>query len=212
MMRVVGIGWRYAGGIAALGLAAAVVMPPLGLAVFVGAAAVLLFFRDPARDPPAEGVLAPADGRVQVLRTEDDRVRLGIFMNLFDVHVNRAPVGGVVVDRDHRPGGYRPAFTKSADRNERVDIDVETDAGEYTVSLIAGTVARRITPYAEVGDDIAAGDRIGHIAFGSRVDVLFPPGIGTDDVVVARGDRVTAGETVLVPADRAAAGTDGTSI
>lgn len=197
-------------------------------------AAVLGFFRDPDRTPPPTGIVSPADGKVSVLRTENGRVRLGVFMNVWNVHVTRAPFDGVVEAVEHTPGANRPAFSKDSDRNERVhvrfrsgangddgdgderDRDEETggDSGASTddesgsngderavdreVTLVAGAFARRIHPYVEPGDDLDRGERLGHIAFGSRVDVVFPPDVSIDDVVVSPGDRITAGETVIL--------------
>jgi phosphatidylserine decarboxylase len=130
------------------------------------------------------------------VREEGDRVRVGVFMNVTDVHVNRMPADGEVASVTHRPGANRPAFTKDSERNERVDVD----CGAFEVSLVAGWFARRINPYVAEGDRLAAGDRIGHIDFGSRADVLLPPDVALADVAVTEGDRVRAGETVLVPA------------
>ena len=171
------------------------VAPPLSLVALLAAVGVFAFFRDPDRTPPDSGVVAPADGRVSVLRVEDDgRVRVGVFMNVTDVHVNRAPRGGTVERVDHEPGGHWPAFTKESDRNERVRFTFD----RHDVVLIAGAVARRITPYVEAGDRVERGDRIGHIAFGSRADVVLPPEYGLDDVAVRKNQLVRAGETVLV--------------
>ncbi|ELZ95139.1 phosphatidylserine decarboxylase [Haloferax mucosum ATCC BAA-1512] len=180
----------------------AFVFPPAG-AVFLGVGAfVLWFFRDPERSPPDEpGVISPADGRVSVIRVEDGRVRVGVFMNVTDVHVNRAPVSGTVNDVTHRPGAHKPAFSKDSDRNERVDITVDSDDDTYELSLIAGAFARRIHPYVAPGDELARGDKIGHIDFGSRADVLLPPEFGSEDVVVEKGESVRAGETVLARRD-----------
>ncbi|MFC6726448.1 phosphatidylserine decarboxylase, partial [Halobium palmae] len=136
----------------------------------------------------------PADGTVSVVREENGRVRVGVFMNVDDVHVNRVPAPGTVRSVDHRPGAHRPAFSKESDRNERIDVDV----GEYEVSLIAGWFARRITPYVEAGDELERGDQLGHVAFGSRADVLLPEGVERADLLVSKGDTVRAGETVLV--------------
>ena len=185
--------WRYALPVVAVAALLRRKFPRGWLAGLALAAAVLGFHRDPDREPAGDGVLAPADGRVSVLRTEGDRVRLGIFMNLHDVHVNRSPVAGTVTDVTHSPGGHWPAFTKASDRNERLTVDFE----EYELTLIAGTVARRIHPYVEPGADLARGARLGHISFGSRVDVTFPPAVDTDDLTVEPGDRVRAGETVI---------------
>ncbi|MFB6094759.1 MAG: protein sorting system archaetidylserine decarboxylase [Halanaeroarchaeum sp.] len=155
--------------------------------------AVLWFHRDPAREPPETGILAPADGRVSVVRREGDRLRVGIFMNVTDVHVNRAPIAGTVADREHVPGAHRPAFTKDSDRNERLHLEV----GAVRVTLIAGWFARRIHPHVAVGDVVDRGERIGHVSFGSRADVLMPPEIDREDLAVREGDRVRAGESVI---------------
>lgn len=175
-------------------LPAAVLAPPVGFALVLLGAAVMAFFRDPARTPPPTGVLAPADGKVSVVREEGEQVRVGVFMNVTNVHVARAPVGGDVEYVNHRPGAHRPAFSKESDRNERVDVSF----GDHEVSLIAGAFARRVHPYVGPGDAVARGERIGHIAFGSRVDVLLPADVDREDVAVAVGDRVRAGETVIV--------------
>ncbi|ADD06940.1 putative archaetidylserine decarboxylase [Natrialba magadii ATCC 43099] len=173
----------------------------------------LAFFRDPERTPPASGVVAPADGTVSVLREEGDRVRLGIFMNVWHVHVVRAPFSGTVTDVEHIDGANRPAFSKESDRNERVHVEFETGKTDNTystplpadspatVTFIAGAFARRIHPYRDPGDTLARGDRLGHIAFGSRVDVLFPPDVSLDDIAVDPGDSMTAGETVVLESD-----------
>ncbi len=168
--------------------------PPVGLALIALAAGVLYFYRDPDRSPPPCGVVSPADGKVSVIREEGNRIRVGVFMNVWDVHVNRAPVGGVVEDVEHVSGAHRPAFSKESDRNERVHLRFE----DHTVTLIAGAFARRIHPYPDAGAEIQRGDRIGHISFGSRADVLLPPEYGRADLTVERGEKVRAGETVLV--------------
>ena len=94
------------------------------------------------------------------------------------------------------PGAHRPAFSKDSDRNERVRLEF----GDHAVVLIAGAFARRITPYVEAGDTVERGERVGHIAFGSRADVVLPAGTDPAELRVERGDRVRAGETVLAPA------------
>jgi phosphatidylserine decarboxylase len=172
--------------------------------------AVLLFYRDPERSPPAEGVVSPADGTVSVVREEGDRLRVGVFMNVTDVHVNRAPVAGEVRSVEHEPGGNWPAFSKASERNERRRYGIgrrgndggEDDAREdVAVVQIAGTLARRTHSYVVTGDDLERGERFGHIAFGSRVDVLLPPAYGRADLLVDERDRVRAGETVIAPAE-----------
>lgn len=186
---------RRAAPLFAAALLSLLVAPPVGVALAFLGWAVLVFYRDPERATPEGGVLAPADGVVSVVREEGDRVRVGVYMNVLNVHVNRAPVGGEVRRVDHHDGGHLPAFSKESDRNERVAIDL----GDTEITLVAGAVARRITPYVAAGDEVARGDRIGHIAFGSRADVLLPPAIGPDDLYVAEGDCTLAGETMIAP-------------
>jgi len=174
-------------------LPAFLITPGAGVLLFAVGGAILAFFRDPDRTPPPTGVVSPADGKVSVLRVEGDRVRVGVFMNVHDVHVNRAPLGGEIEAVDHEPGGHRPAFSKESDRNERVHVRF----GDHDVTLIAGAFARRITPYVESGETVDRGDRIGHISFGSRADVLLPSRFDREDVAVGVGDKVRAGETVI---------------
>lgn len=194
--------WRYALLPLALAVPFAVVALPLAVLAGMFAAGVLLFHRDPDRDPPTGGVLAPADGRVGVVRAEGDRIRVGVVMGLSNVHVNRAPLPGRVRAVDHEPGSHWPAFTKESERNERLRIALD----EFEVVLVAGAVARRAHAYVEPGDTVGRGERIGHITFGSRVDVVMPAGVERDDLAVGRGDRVRAGETVLAERDDTVAG------
>jgi phosphatidylserine decarboxylase len=192
-VRVASHAWRYAAPVFILAPVAALLSPIAG-AVAVGAGLlVLAFHRDPEREIPSEGILAPADGRVSVLRREGERLRVGIYMGVTDVHVNRAPMTGTVETVTHSPGANRPAFSKESDRNERVEID----CGEFAVVQIAGAFARRIHPAVEPGERVARGERIGHISFGSRVDVLLPAEIDRADLAVEMHETVRAGETVL---------------
>lgn len=186
-------GWKYAT-VCFLLAVPAVVVPAVAAALLATGLAVLWFHRDPDRSPPAAGIVAPADGRVSVVRKKDDRVRVGIFMNVTDVHVNRAPSEGTVQSVDHQPGANKPAFSKESDRNERVVIDCE----RYELTLIAGWFARRIHPYVEPGQSVTRGQRVGHISFGSRADVVLPAEYELADVHVERGETVRAGETVIV--------------
>jgi len=167
--------------------------PPIGVALVALAVGVLWFHRDPDRAPPDAGVVSPADGTVSVVREEGSRLRVGVFMNVTDVHVNRAPLPGTVRELRHRPGANRPAFSKESDRNEQVVID----CGEYELLVIAGWFARRIHPAVEPGDRVDRGERVGHVSFGSRADVVLPADVSRDDIRVAEGDDVRAGETVL---------------
>ena len=166
---------------------------PIGLGLVALGIGAVLFHRDPEREPPDSGFVAPADGSVSVIREEEGRIRVGVFMNVTDVHVNRAPASGTVESVTHRDGANKPAFSKDSDRNERVDID----CGEYEVSLIAGWFARRIHPYVEAGDELSRGDKIGHVSFGSRADVLLPERVEFADLRVKESEDVTAGETVV---------------
>ncbi|ERH01029.1 MAG: phosphatidylserine decarboxylase [Halonotius sp. J07HN6] len=186
--------WRYAAVCFLVALVASVVAAPVAPLALGAGIAVLWFHRDPPRQPPTTGIVAPADGRVSVIREEGDRVRVGVFMNVTDVHVNRAPAGGTVQSVEHRPGANKPAFSKDSDRNERVRIELE----EHTVVLIAGWFARRIHPAVETGDELRRGQRIGHISFGSRADVVLPAAYDLDDLRVDTGDAVSAGETQLI--------------
>lgn len=184
---------RYALGAGVVAVLALFVTPWVSLLFLVLAAVILWFFRDPDRTPPPAGIVAPADGTVTAIRQEDEQVRVCVFMNLHDVHVNRAPLAGVVTAVTHTPGANRPAFTKESERNERVQLEFDT----YRVVLIAGWFARRITTYVDPEDTVTRGQRLGHIAFGSRADVLLPATIGLEDLTVREGDTVRAGESVI---------------
>ncbi|SFR33305.1 protein sorting system archaetidylserine decarboxylase [Halogeometricum limi] len=199
---------RYAPGVQRFALPAflvaavfAVLAPPLSLVALLAGGFVLWFFRDPERTPSAPGVVSPADGRVSVVREEGEQLRIGVFMNVTDVHVNRAPFDATVERVTHRDGAHLPAFSKESERNERVDVDLSTDDGPAELSLIAGAFARRIHPYVEAGDGLERGQRLGHIDFGSRADVLLPPCYDREDVTVDVGDTLRAGESVVAYRD-----------
>ncbi len=168
----------------------ALAVPAVGLA-----ASMAWFFRDPERSPATSGIFSAADGVVQRIDTHPDgSTRVVVFMSPLNVHVNRAPLAGTVVTIEHRPGGYRPAFDKDSERNERVIWTFQTEIGEVTVVQIAGAMVRRIVPYLTEGQKVEKGERIGLIRFGSRVDVYLPAGITP---AVANGQQVRAGETRL---------------
>jgi phosphatidylserine decarboxylase len=198
-MKVASDAWRYAAPPFLLAGPLGLLSPLATLAALATGGAILLFFRDPERSPPSAGLLSPADGRVSVIREEGDRVRVGVFMNVTDVHVNRAPLSGRVESVEHEPGTHRPAFSKESDNNEKVHIGLST----CDLTLIAGAFARRIHPYIEPGDDLARAERLGHIAFGSRADVLLPESFDVTDIEVRKGQRVRAGETALARRDNA---------
>ena len=171
-------------------LRTALAVPVVGVA-----AGMAWFFRDPDRGPADGRLVSAADGVVQSLDAQPDgRTRVAVFMNPLNVHVNRAPVAGVVTRVEHRPGGFRPAFDKDSERNERVIWTFETEIGEITVVQIAGAMVRRIVPYFTEGQKVEQGERIGLIRFGSRVDVYLPAGIAP---AVEVGQKVRAGETRL---------------
>ncbi|GAB3705640.1 protein sorting system archaetidylserine decarboxylase [Halorubrum pallidum] len=192
---VVDAAWRLALVPAVAAAVTLPLVPPVGVALTALALGVLWFHRDPDRAPPdAEGVVvSPADGTVSVIREEGDRLRVGVFMNVTDVHVNRAPLPGTVREVRHRPGANRPAFDKESDRNEQVAIDCD----EYELLVIAGWFARRIHPSVDAGDSVDRGERVGHVSFGSRADVVLPADVRESDLRVAEGDSVRAGETII---------------
>lgn len=194
-MRFAPGGLRYAGIAVVLAVPALFVSVWISLGLLGAATGLLWFYRDPDRAPPPTGIVSPADGRVRTIREADGRIHVAVVMRLRDVHVNRAPLGGTVAALDHVAGANRPAFSKESANNERVRITFD----DYETILIAGWFARRITPYIGVGDRVERGERIGHIAFGSRADVFLPPSVAREAVRVEEGMGVTAGETVIAP-------------
>jgi len=151
---------------------------------------MLFFHRDPDRIPLGEGMLSPADGKV-VLATAE---RVAVFMSPSNVHVNRAPLDGLVQDIEHQKGTHLPAFMNRAASNQQTRMHLETDDGEIQLRQITGTLVRKIVCYVEPGYRVARGERIGMIRFGSRVEVSIPQGYR---LKVDRGDKVRAGETVI---------------
>ncbi len=174
---------------------------PLSVALSPLPLFVAFFFRDPERTPEAEGVLSPADGRLQRVVEDDGRVTLVVFMRLRDVHVNRVPVDASVTSVEHQIGGHLPAFTKASERNERTTTTLEAADGIYEVEQVAGTVARRITTYVDAADRVERGGRLGHIAFSSRVDLTLPACYDVGDLEVGEGDVLAAGESVVASND-----------
>ena len=163
-----------------------------------------IFLSDPERKGPIDNqsVVSAADGvviDVSTVETEgfhDKRaLRIAVFMNVFNVHVNRSPVSGTVLKTVHKPGKKISAYKKRAENeNECGDTDIETSLGLVRVRQIAGLVARRVVTRVHSGDVLGRGDRIGIIRFGSRVDVFLPL---TYAAVVDEGDHVRAGESVI---------------
>jgi phosphatidylserine decarboxylase len=137
------------------------------------------FFRDPERAFAAsEGqVLSPADGKVVLIRESDGHQVMSIFLSPFDVHINRAPVSGLITDIRYQRGKFLAAYDERASsQNEQNSITIEHDGNPIRFVQIAGILARRIVCWKRVGETLKAGERIGLIKFGSRVDVYFPPG------------------------------------
>jgi phosphatidylserine decarboxylase len=173
--------------------------------------AVAAFFRDPDRTPdhatvPADDVLSPADGKVmhagagqEGVAPEGEWQQVSIFLSAFDVHINRTPYGGRVVEVSERPGKWLAAYKhESAHLNERSDITVERRVGDELRRVhfrqIVGLMARRVVTRVSEGDELTTGQRVGLMKFGSRMDVFVPPEC---DLLVSTGDRVVAGETVI---------------
>jgi phosphatidylserine decarboxylase len=156
------------------------------------------FFRDPERALPVGPVaLSPADGRVMSVVSEPDRhTRISIFLNIFNVHVNRSPISGVISDITYQRGHFLVASRALASaQNEQNIITIQAaDGTQVVIKQIAGLIARRIVCTKKVGDAVQAGDRVGLIKFGSRVDVIFGP---EWRVEVSTGSRVSAGSSVL---------------
>jgi phosphatidylserine decarboxylase len=162
---------------------------------------VLNFFRDPERPIPtlAEAIISPADGRiVQVVQESYEGspvCRVSIFMSPLDVHVNRAPITGVVKEVSYRKGVFRVAMAEAASvENEQNVFTLEGEQGRIVVKQIAGILARRIVFWKRPGDFLARGERVGLIKFGSRVDVLMEPDVA---LRVKVGDHVRGGSTIL---------------
>lgn len=191
---------------------------PLGWLALIITLAMAYFFRDPSRATPiADNLLiAPADGRLIAIRRRpppNELTALGeapmtvfsTFLSLFNVHVARAPVSGRILSSRHEPGLFINAESEEAsEQNERQAIVIERPDGERIgVVLIAGFVARRIVPFVKEGDTVSAGQRIGIIRFGSRVDVHAP---GERKMMVGENQRMVGGETVLMDLSGAPSG------
>ncbi len=191
---------------AAAGLAVGQFLDPLlGLPLFVVAAFFLFFFRDPERKIPiGDVVVSPADGSIAMIQPfGTHQRRISIFLSVFDVHINRSPVGGSVVAIDYRKGKFVNAMRADAsDENERNVVEVRADDGSTVVfSQIAGFLARRIVFFPKTGDRVEKGQRVGMIKFGSRVDVFLGP---EWDIVVQPNDIVSGGSSILARRSAAA--------
>jgi phosphatidylserine decarboxylase len=205
-------------GLLFIGIAAAVAAGAFGFAIsrrswglWLAAFVLLLlalwvayFFRDPERtgDRGPSLVVSPADGKLIMITEVDEpsfvkgrAIRLSIFMNVFNVHVNRYPVDGVVKYIHYNKGKFfNAAAEKSSLENEQMSVGIETGRHRVLVRQIAGLIARRIVTYSKLGESVKQGDRMGIIRFGSRVDVFLPPG---STIRAKLGDVTTAGVTIL---------------
>ncbi len=209
-------GYPFVGGFALASLILFFLWTPLGWIGTLATAWCAYFFRDPVRVTPLRDglVVAPADGRVSLVVNAvppselglSDRPlpRISIFMSVFDCHVNRTPVSGRIERMVYRAGKFISAdLDKASEDNERNAFIITTTRARIGVVQIAGLVARRIVPFVQEGQAVAAGDRIGMIRFGSRVDVYLPEG---GRALVAEGQSAIAGETVLADLGQTDAG------
>lgn len=221
-------GFLLIGAAAAIALALVVIglmAPAVVAAVLYVLAALVLgftlyFFRDPKRVSPEQAsdlILAPADGKVVVVADVHEPLylkgparQISIFLSPLNVHVNRVPADGVIEYDNYVPGDYLVAWhPKASEKNERSQLGLLHPSGvKILFKQIAGAVARRIVYHIKVGDEVRAGERFGIVKFGSRMDVLVPPGVEVD---VQVGDRVQAGTTVLGRIPSSAVLQDGTS-
>jgi phosphatidylserine decarboxylase len=172
-------------------------LPLTAVPFFVFAIFCLWFFRDPDRIVP-EGPVAvsPADGKVMAVKSEDGRTRISIFLNVFDVHVNRTPVAGTITSVHYKRGDFLVASKEFASsQNEQNVVTVRLNDGvEVTFKQIAGLIARRIVFNRREGETLRKGERIGMMKFGSRMDVL----LGSEwSILVNTGERVIAGTSLL---------------
>jgi len=193
-MRLDPAGWPFVAVFVVGTVAAVWLSPKLAVIPAVPLLFTLNFFRDPDRHGPTERdvLISPADGKI----IRADKLRVSIFMNVFDVHVCRSPLGGRVVDVQHVSGQFVAAMRDGAsEHNERTIIVVQpATGGPVRFVLVAGLIARRIVCRTVPGAEVTAGARVGIIRFGSRVDVDLPPEASPTVVV---GQRVVAGQTVL---------------
>ncbi len=197
-------GWPYIGGSLVVALLVhAVFGGGAALPFWLIAAFVIQFFRDPARPIPqdANAVLSPADGRIlKVEKVRDpyadrDALLISVFMNVFNVHSNRASVDGTVTKVQYFPGAFVNAdLDKASTENERNAVVIDSNGTTITLVQVAGLIARRILCYVKPGDVLTRGQRYGFIRFGSRVDVYLPL---TAQPKVAPGDKVSATTTIL---------------
>jgi phosphatidylserine decarboxylase len=198
-------GWPFVAGSVVLAvLASGLDLEFIAAILWVAAIFVVQFFRDPARTPPLGDnlITSPADGRIVVVGkaqdpiTGEDALKISVFMNVFNVHSNRSPIQGSVVQAHYFPGKFFNAdLDKASEHNERNALVIEDLQGRRVTCIqIAGLIARRILCYAKPGDTLMRGQRYGFIRFGSRVDVYCPL---ASKALVSVGDKVSAHSTAL---------------
>ncbi|MBL8174390.1 MAG: phosphatidylserine decarboxylase [Bryobacterales bacterium] len=190
-------GIYYALGFTAGGLLVSYLSRPVfGLPLFILALFCLWFFRDPERQTPdGPYAVSPADGKVVVVKPENGGTRISIFLNVFDVHVNRTPIPGRITKVQYQQGKFLVASKEEAStENEMNTITVEGGGSTVVFKQITGLIARRIVCWKKPGDTVAAGERVGLIKFGSRVDVHLGP---EWELKVQVGQRVSAGSSIL---------------
>ena len=180
-----------------------ILLPFAGIAFFL-LLFLIFFFRDPERKAPAGEnlILSSADGKIILVKPFQNVEFVGgqgtlvsVFMSVFDVHVNRAPISGKVEYFKYNPGKFFPAFkNKASSENEQTELGIENAHGRVIIKQIAGIIARRIVCKVRQGDRLRAGQRLGMIKFGSRVDHLLPENV---EIRVKPGQKVRAGETVI---------------
>jgi phosphatidylserine decarboxylase len=194
-------GYFYALGMLLAALLAGYFARPLALFPLLLGAFFLWFFRDPERTIPSGPglVVSPADGKVTFIglahSEAGDRIRISIFLNVFNVHVNRSPIAGQVAEVTYHKGRFGNAMhAASAEQNEQNIVRIEGEGHAVVFKQIAGLLARRIVFTRKVGDPVARGERVGLIKFGSRVDVLLEAGA---EIAVQVGDHVAGGSTIL---------------
>jgi phosphatidylserine decarboxylase len=198
-------GWPFIGTLLGLGVLLAVFrLPWVAVPVLLLGLFTAYFFRDPERKAPGDArlVLSPADGKVILVQPAPEGHALGpgttqvsIFLSVFDVHINRSPIAGRVTRVKYHAGEFLPAWDDKASlRNEQNAVTVEDEGSAVEFKQIAGLIARRIVFKKREGDTVGAGERVGMIKFGSRVDVFLPASV---KVRVAKGQRVQGGLSVL---------------
>lgn len=197
-MPVVREGYPYILTLCGIGLICIVAGWPWPGIIFLALAGfVTFFFRDPERVFTSDKrmIASPADGKIISIRKQNNRDVFSIFLSIFDVHVNRSPMGGRISSIEYRPGKFLVAFDdRASQENEQNRITVEREGRSVQVVQIAGILARRIVCWKHEGETISTGERIGLIKFGSRVDVFLPEDC---KLRVQLGQKVKGGETVV---------------